>query len=122
MSDKQFKLIEGIVALDGVKAAEAYKKSTGENVWDVLVSTENGRLVEGTLACKEDLALVESSIEIPVQLNGKVKAKIHVAPDISKDDLQKAALSDPKVQALLEGKTVVKEIVVPGRLVNLVVK
>ncbi|MCP4775936.1 MAG: leucine--tRNA ligase, partial [Planctomycetaceae bacterium] len=67
-------------------------------------------------------ALVESSIEIPVQLNGKVKAKIRVAPDVSKDDLQKAALSDPKVQALLEGKTVVKEIVVPGRLVNLVVK
>ena len=55
-------------------------------------------------------------------MNGKVKAKIRVAPDVSKDDLQKAALSDPKVQALLEGKTVVKEIVVPGRLVNLVVK
>ena len=68
MSDKQFKLIENIVALDGVKAAEAYKKSTGENVWDVLVSTENGRLVEGTLACREDLALLEEYLRVVVSL------------------------------------------------------
>ena len=57
-----------------------------------------------------------------MQFNGKVKAKIRVAAEISKDDLLKAALQDPKVQTLLEGKTIVKQIVVPGRLVNLVVK
>ena len=67
-------------------------------------------------------ALVESSIEVPVQFNGKVKAKIRVAAEISKDDLLKAALQDPKVQTLLEGKAIVKQIVVPERLVNLVVK
>ena len=68
MSDKQFKLIENIVALDGVKAAEAYQKSTGDNVWDVLVSTENGQLVEGTLSSAKDLELLEAYIRVVVAL------------------------------------------------------
>lgn len=69
MSDeKGFKLIESITALDGVKASEVYKKSTGENVWDILVSTENGRLIEGTLASKEDLALFHEYLKIVVSL------------------------------------------------------
>lgn len=68
MSDKQFKLIENIVALDGVKSAEAYQKSTGENVWYVLVNTDNGRLVEGTLACKDDLALFEEYLRVVVSI------------------------------------------------------
>ncbi len=68
MSEKGYKLIEAITSLDGVKAAEVYQKSTGENVWDILVSTENGRLVEGTLASKEDLALLQEYLKIVVSL------------------------------------------------------
>ncbi len=69
MSDeKSFKLIEAITGLDGVKASEVYKKSTGENVWDVLVSTDNGRLVEGTIASREDLELLEKYLKIVVSL------------------------------------------------------
>lgn len=70
----------------------------------------------------DEAALVESSIEVPVQLNGKVKTKIQVAPDATKDAIEEAAMQDPKVQSLLEGKTIIKRIVVPGRLVNLVIK
>ena len=68
MSDeKSFKLIEAITGLDGVKASEVYKKPHG-NVWDVLVSTENGRLVEGTIASRADLELLEKYLKIVVSL------------------------------------------------------
>lgn len=66
--------------------------------------------------------LTDDTVELPVQINGKVKARIDVVADASKDDLQAAALADARVQSLVEGKTVVKVIAVPGRMVNLVVK
>ncbi len=65
MSDeKGFKLIEAVTSLEGVIACEVYKKSTGENVWDILVSTENGRLIEQTLSSKEDLELLQKYIAL----------------------------------------------------------
>ncbi|WP_145170368.1 leucine--tRNA ligase [Rubripirellula lacrimiformis] len=70
----------------------------------------------------DEAALVETSIEVPVQINGKIKTKINIAPDASKEALAELALSDPKVKELIEGKTIVKQIIVPGRLVNLVIK
>ncbi|MBQ7799696.1 MAG: leucine--tRNA ligase [Oscillospiraceae bacterium] len=66
--------------------------------------------------CKDDV------IEIIVQLNGKLRDKLKIAADASKDDMLKAAYALEKVSSGIEGKTVVKEIVVPGRLVNIVVK
>jgi len=68
VSDKAFQLIEAITALDGVVASEVYKKSTGENVYDVLVRTENGRLVEGTLASKDDLELFHKYLSVVLDL------------------------------------------------------
>jgi leucyl-tRNA synthetase len=70
----------------------------------------------------DESALVETSVELPVQINGKVKAKIHVAPDADKQTLIEVSLADAKIQAAIAGKQIVKQIVVPGRLVNLVVK
>ncbi len=64
----------------------------------------------------------DESVEIVVQLNGKVKDKIMVAAGLSKEDLEKAAMNEEKIQALLEGKTVVKTICVPDKLVNFVVR
>jgi len=66
--------------------------------------------------------LIDDTVEVPVQINGKVKARIDVATDASKDDLEAAALADDRVAALVDGKTVVKVIAIPGRMVNLVVK
>lgn len=97
-----------------------YAPHLAEELWQILGGQES--IAAQPWPQWEAEALVESSIEVPVQFNGKVKAKIRVSPDVSKDDLEKAALQDPKVQSLLEGKTIVKQIVVPGRLVNLVVK
>ncbi|MFN3149971.1 leucine--tRNA ligase [Bremerella sp.] len=64
----------------------------------------------------------DNEVEVPVQIMGKVRGRITVPADIKKDDLEALAKSDARVQELLEGKQIVKTIVVPGRLVNFVVK
>jgi leucyl-tRNA synthetase len=64
----------------------------------------------------------EDTIEIPVQINGKVRARITVPVDSGQDQMETAAKADPKVIELIEGKKIVKAVVVPGRLVNFVVK
>lgn len=66
--------------------------------------------------------LVDDEIELPVQVNGKVKSRVLVAADVSQDDAVAAALADEKVLAAIGEKSVVKKIVVPGRMINLVVK
>jgi leucyl-tRNA synthetase len=66
--------------------------------------------------------LVEDTAELAVQVNGKIRGLITVPADAAEDAIIEAALAEPKVAASVEGKTIVKKIVVPGRLVNLVVK
>jgi leucyl-tRNA synthetase len=61
-------------------------------------------------------------IEIAIQLNGKVKEKILVPSGLDKQQTEELAVKNEKVQALLEGRGIVKVIGVPGKLVNIVVK
>ncbi|OZU88519.1 leucine--tRNA ligase [Virgibacillus indicus] len=68
----------------------------------------------------DETKLVEDEVEVVLQVMGKVRSKINVAKDISKDELEKCALADEKLQEWLEGKTIRKVIVVPGKLVNVV--
>jgi leucyl-tRNA synthetase len=68
----------------------------------------------------DEEALVRDELEIVVQVNGKVRAKIHVAADATKDAIEAAALEHDNVKRFLEGVTVRKVIVVPGKLVNVV--
>ena len=97
-----------------------YAPHIAEELWQALghsesLAYETWPKFHAELA-KDDL------IEVPVQFKGKVRTKIQVPPDISKDDLEQAALADVKVQEQLAGKEILKTIVVPGRLVNFVVK
>jgi leucyl-tRNA synthetase len=64
----------------------------------------------------------EDELEIPVQVNGKLRGKVRVAPGIAKDALESVALGDDKIQGYIQGKQVVKIVVVPDKLVNVVVK
>ena len=66
--------------------------------------------------------LVEDTVEVPVQINGKVRAKIIVPANSDAAALEAAARAEEIVQKNLEGKTVVKVVAVPGRLLNFVVK
>jgi leucyl-tRNA synthetase len=65
-------------------------------------------------------AAAAEELEIPVQVNGKVRERLTVPADISTEELQERALASEKVQAHLEGKTVRKVVVVPGKLVSVV--
>ena len=66
--------------------------------------------------------LIEETIEIPVQVNGKLRGRITIPADADEDVIITAAISEPRVAAAVEGKSIVKRIYVPGRMVNLVVK
>ncbi len=70
----------------------------------------------------DEAAIREDTIEVPVQINGKLRGRIQVAAESDKAALESAARGDAKIAELLAGKTVVKAIVVPGRMVNFVVK
>ena len=86
----------------------------------------NSILEEGELLSEQrwpeldESLLVESEIQLIVQVNGKLRARIQVPADVSKEDAEKAALGDENVTAHTDGKTVRKVIVVPGKLVNIV--
>ena len=64
----------------------------------------------------------DDTVEIVVQVCGKVRARLNVAADIQKDDAIAAAKAEPKVAAEISGKNILKEIYVPGKLVNIVAK
>lgn len=86
----------------------------------------NSILEEGELLSEQrwpeldESLLVESEIQLIVQVNGKLRARIQVPVDVSKEDAEKAALAEENVTAHINGKTVRKVIVVPGKLVNIV--
>ena len=65
---------------------------------------------------------IDDTVELPVQINGKVKAKVFVPNNASKDEILAIAKGDEKVSEAIVGKVVVKEIVVPGKIINIVVK
>lgn len=69
----------------------------------------------------DESALVQSTIPMVVQVNGKVRGKINVSPDAKQEEIEQAALANENVQKFIEGKTVRKVIVVPGKLVSIVV-
>ncbi len=66
--------------------------------------------------------IVEDEVEMIVQVNGKVRAKLKLAKDTDKDSAEKAALADDNVQKFVEGKDIKKVIVVPNKIVNIVAK
>jgi leucyl-tRNA synthetase len=90
-----------------------------EEVWQRLGHSES--LAYEPFPEPDSRYLVEDEIEIPVQVNGKVRAQVHVAAGATDDDLERAARAEPRIAAVLEGATVRKVIVVPGRLVNFVI-
>ena len=93
-----------------------------EELWEKLGHSHNEQLAYYPWPQYEEAKCVESTVEIAVQVNGKVKARLKVAADIDAAAAIAAAKADPAVAAALEGKQLVKEIYVKGRLVNLAAK
>ncbi len=70
----------------------------------------------------DENALIEDEIEVVLQINGKVRDKMVVDRNISKEDMEKMVHESDRIKTFIDGKQIVKVIVVPGRLVNVVVK
>ncbi|WP_175990625.1 leucine--tRNA ligase [Bacillus sp. Marseille-Q1617] len=68
----------------------------------------------------DESKLVDNEVEIVLQVNGKVKAKVMIPRDMNKDELEKTAMENEDIKSQIEGKTVRKVIAVPGKLVNIV--
>jgi len=81
-----------------------------------------GMLANGKWAEFDESKTVDKSVEIPVQINGKLRATITVAADAEQADILAAAKADEKIKSYIDGKQIVKEIYVKGRMVNLVIK
>jgi len=81
-----------------------------------------GFLHETTWPQYDEAKTKDDTVEIVAQVNGKVKDKIEISTSLSREEMEEAALANDKIQALISGKTVVKVICVPGKLVNIVVK
>ena len=93
-----------------------------EELWEKLGHSHDEQLAYYPWPQYEEAKCVEAMVEIAVQVNGKVKARLKVAADITSEDAIAAATAEPAVAEALAGKTIAKEIYVKGRLVNLAVK
>ena len=91
-----------------------------EELWQQL--GETGLLSVAPWPTYDEAKTVESTVELAVQVNGKLKCTIKLAVDADKQTAIDTALAEEKVQHAIEGKQIVKQIVVPGKIVNLVVK
>lgn len=91
-----------------------------QTLWQTL--GQDGLVLDASWPTVDENALVKDEIELMVQVNGKLRGKIEVAAAADKDAILAEAKANAQVAKYVEGKDIVKEIVVPGRLVNIVVK
>ncbi len=89
-----------------------------EEMWEKLGHSESISYV--AWPTYDESKLFDDTVEVAVQINGKVRAKINVSKDITKEDLEKVALEDENVKQWIDGKELKKVIAIPGRLVNIV--
>ena len=91
-----------------------------EEMWQVLGF--DGMLNETAWPSYDEVKCVDATVEIAIQIMGKVRAKMNIAADAKADEVIAAAKEEETIKNLLAGKTIVKEIYVPGKLVNIVAK
>ena len=109
---------EGIETIVTILAP--FTPHVGEELWTMI--GKEGSVFDISWPKYDEKALVQDEVEVIVQVNGKLRAKVAMDANISREDMEKMALEDAKVKAAIEGKNVVKVIAVPKKLVNIVVK
>lgn len=103
-----------------VKLLAPIAPHVAEELWQVL--GHEGTITYEAWPVYDETKLVDDEVEVVVQVNGKVRAKVKVAKDASKEELEQLAINDEKVKEFMDGKELVKLIAIPGKLVNIVVK
>jgi len=91
-----------------------------EEMWEHL--GYDGSVHEQAWPEYDEEALVKDTVEIVIQINGKIKDKMNIAGNLSREEMEQAAMENEKIKSLTEGKNVVKVIAVPNKLINIVVK
>lgn len=107
-------------ALGFIQLLAPFAPHLAEEMWEIYGNTESIAYVPWPTF--DESKLVSDTVEIVVQLMGKVKAKLDVKKDLTPAELEQIVLANEEVKELIEGKQVMKVIVVPGRLVNIVAK
>jgi leucyl-tRNA synthetase len=91
-----------------------------EELWSIL--DKKGSVHNEAWPKYDEKALVKEEVEIVLQVNGKVRDKINVSKDMTKDGIGKLALDNEKIKSFIDGKNIIKVICIPGKLVNIVAK
>ena len=107
-------------ALGFIQLLAPFAPHLAEEMWEIYGNTESISYIPWPTF--DESKLVSDTVEIVVQLMGKVKAKLDVKKDLTPAELEQIVLANEEVKELIEGKQVMKVIVVPGRLVNIVAK
>ena len=103
-----------------IKMLSCISPHIGEEIWSIMGHDDT--IAFEKWPTYDEAQLVEDTVEIVVQVNGKIKTKLNIAKDEDKESVLAKAKADENVAKVIEGKNVVKEIVVPNKLVNIVVK
>ncbi len=117
-SDDDFPVLVETIDLD-VRALAPLAPHIAEELWHR--SGAPGSVFQAPWPTPDPDALRRDTVEIPVQFNGKLRVRLQLPPDASREEMQAAAMADARVQELLAGQEPKRVIVVPGRLINLVV-
>ena len=108
------------VVVNLTKLLAPFAPHVTEELWQQIGQT--GSVHHSTWPTFDPKATIADEVEIVVQVNGKVRDKLMVASSATREEQQELALSEEKIKNLIEGKTIVKVISVPKKLVNIVVK
>jgi leucyl-tRNA synthetase len=123
--EKEFATKEGALVISElfdklITILNPFTPHVTEEIWEMLGNKD--LLVEKSWPSWDDSLTAQNEIEVVFQINGKIRSKLLVPANTGKDDLEKAAMNDGRIREMLAGKEIMKKIVVPGKLVNFVIK
>ncbi len=103
-----------------IKMLSCITPHVGEEIWQIFGHNES--IAYESWPKYDEAKCIDDIIEMPIQVNGKVRNVIAIAKDAGKDEILAIVKADAKIAQAIEGKTIIKEIVVPGKIINIVVK
>ena len=103
-----------------IKLIAPFAPHLAEELWESLGNNES--IFKEQWPKVDETKIIEDTYELVVQVNGKVRGKEEVNKDVSKEELEKIALDNENVKKFIEGKEVIKKIIIPNKLVNIVIK
>lgn len=124
-SEKNLSFLKETIS-DFIKLLAPFAPHFAEEQWNLLYPNEASNnsysVFNAAWPVFDAKALIKDEVEIAIQINGKIKSRINIPSDLTEDGIKEAALNNEEIQKATEGKTIVKVIVIKGRLVNIVVK